>query len=59
MDQGLLVPDELVVDLVVDRVNQEDWCKRIRSGRFSADHSSGRSAYKGAGRSGTETGLCH
>ena len=27
MDQGLLVPDELVVDLVVDRVNQED-CSR-------------------------------
>ena len=26
MDQGLLVPDELVVDLVVARVNQED-CK--------------------------------
>ena len=26
MDQGLLDPDELVVDLVVDRVNQED-CK--------------------------------
>lgn len=24
MDQGLLVPDELVVDLVVDRVNQSD-----------------------------------
>ena len=24
MDQGLLVPDELVVDLVVDRVQQED-----------------------------------
>ncbi len=24
MDQGLLVPDELVADLVVDRVNQED-----------------------------------
>ena len=24
IDQGLLVPDELVVDLVVDRVNQED-----------------------------------
>ena len=24
MDQGLLVPDELVVDLVVDRVNQND-----------------------------------
>ncbi len=26
MDQGLLVPDDLVVDLVVDRVSQED-CK--------------------------------
>lgn len=24
MDQGLLVPDELVVDLVVDRLNQDD-----------------------------------
>ena len=24
MDQGLLVPDELVVDLVVDRLQQED-----------------------------------
>ncbi len=27
MDQGLLVPDELVVDLVVDRVKQDD-CKK-------------------------------
>ncbi len=27
MDQGLLVPDELVVDLVVDRLNQEDCAK--------------------------------
>ena len=27
MDPGLLVPDELVVDLVVDRVNQEDCSK--------------------------------
>ncbi|MDO4474149.1 MAG: adenylate kinase [Eubacteriales bacterium] len=27
MDQGLLVPDELVVDLVVDRLNQDD-CKK-------------------------------
>ncbi len=27
MDQGLLVPDELVVDLVVDRVSKED-CKK-------------------------------
>ena len=40
MDQGLLVPDELVVDLVVDRVNQED-CKN--SGWISENHSSGRS----------------
>lgn len=27
MDQGLLVPDELVVDLVVDRVKQDDCAK--------------------------------
>ena len=27
MDQGLLVPDELVVDLVVDRLQQDD-CKK-------------------------------
>lgn len=27
MDQGLLVPDDLVVDLVVDRVNQDDCAK--------------------------------
>ena len=27
MDQGLLVPDELVVDLVVDRIGQEDCTK--------------------------------
>ena len=27
MDQGLLVPDELVVDLVVDRVQQDDCAK--------------------------------
>ena len=27
MDQGLLVPDELVVDLVVDRVQQDDCTK--------------------------------
>ena len=27
MDQGLLVPDELVCDLVVDRVQQDD-CKK-------------------------------
>ena len=39
MDQGLLVPDELVVDLVVDRVNQEWIC----SGWISENHSSGRS----------------
>ena len=31
MDQGLLVPDELVVDLVVDRVKQED-CKNVLDG---------------------------
>ena len=36
MDQGLLVPDELVVDLVVDRVNQED-CKMQRTDMYWMD----------------------
>ena len=30
MDQGLLVPDELVVDLVVDRVQQDEQFHRQR-----------------------------
>ena len=41
--EGLLVPDELVVDLVVDRVNQEDCKEWICSGWISENHSSGRS----------------
>ena len=43
MDQGLLVPDELVVDLVVDRVNQEDCTRRICSGRIPENNPAGRS----------------
>lgn len=48
MDQGLLVPDELVVDLVVDRVNQDDCANgyvldgfraRSRRRRHSTKHS--------------------
>ena len=37
MDLGLLVPDELTCDLVVDRIQQDDAKKRIRSGRISQD----------------------
>ena len=35
MDQGLLVPDELVVDLVVDRVKSGRLFQRICAGWFS------------------------
>ena len=38
MDQGLLVPDELVVDLVVDRVNQEDCSKGYVLDGFPMDY---------------------
>ncbi len=41
MDQGLLVPDELTCDLVVDRIQQEDCKERICSGWFSKNHSAG------------------
>ena len=44
MDQGLLVPDDLVVDLVVDRVSQDDCAKRICAGWIPKNHSAGGSA---------------
>ena len=57
MDQGLLVPDELVVDLVVDRVNQEDCKNGYVLGRLPADHPPGRgAAQRRLPRMGTEAG---
>ena len=49
MDQGLLVPDELTCDLVMDRISQDD-CKNGLvgcAGRLPKDHPTGR----GPGRS--------
>ena len=46
MDKGLLVPDELVCDLVVDRIQQADCEKRLYSGWFSKNNSSGGSTGK-------------
>ena len=59
MDQGLLVPDELTVDLVIDRVNQEDCKKRLYPGRLPKDHSPGRKSGCGSGQDGTESRLCY
>ena len=59
MDQGLLVPDELVCDLVVDRVQQEDCKKRLYSGRISKNDPSGGKSGQGAGGTGRIRGLCH
>ena len=42
MDQGLLVPDELTCDLVVDRIQQEDAQKGLCPGWFPQNHSAGR-----------------
>ena len=48
MDQGLLVPDELTCDLVVDRIQQEDCKRRICSGWFSENNSAGRMSDRGS-----------
>ena len=47
IDKGLLVPDDVTVDLVMDRISQED-CKNgyILDG-FPQDHSPGREPYRG------------
>ena len=58
MDQGLLVPDELVVDLVVDRVNQDDCVNGYVLDGFPHD-SPGGSSGQGSCRDGAENGLCH
>ncbi len=42
MDKGLLVPDELVVDLVVDRMHRMIVKKGICSGWISENDSTGR-----------------
>ena len=42
MDQGLLVPDELVCDLVVDRIHKDDCEKGIHFRWIPKDDSSGR-----------------
>ena len=59
MDQGLLVPDELVVDLVVDRVNQDD-CKNgyVLDG-FPRTIPQAEALTKASGGNGSEDGLCH
>ena len=49
MDQGLLVPDELTLDLI---------CKGIYSGWFSAYDPAGGSSYQGTGCAGYEDRLC-
>ena len=41
MDKGLLVPDELVVDLVVDRLAQDDAKKTVMYWMVSKNHSTG------------------
>ncbi len=34
MDQGALVPDELTIGMLMDRIQQEDCKKRLRTGRI-------------------------
>ena len=46
MDQGLLVPDELTCDLVVDRIQQDEG--RVCSGWFPENNSAGRMSDRGS-----------
>ena len=52
MDQGLLVPDELTCDLVVDRIQQPDAAKWLCAGWFSKNNSSGRVLNRGSEQTG-------
>ena len=48
MDEGKLVPDEVVIGIIKDRLAQDDCKKRFHPGRLPPHHPSGR----GAGRHG-------
>ena len=52
MDAGGLVPDEITIGMLLDRIHEEDCKKRICTGRISKDHSPGREPYKSSGRHG-------
>lgn len=57
--QGLLVPDELVVDLVVDRVNQDDCANGYVLDGFPRTIPQAEALDKALGRHGTEDRLCY
>lgn len=57
MDAGELVPDELVCDLVVDRLSKED-CKDGYILDGFPRTSSGRGAHSSIKRAGNSVGLC-
>ena len=59
MDQGLLVPDELVVDLVVDRVNQDDCANGYVLDGFPRTIPQAEALDKSSCRHGTEDRLCY
>ena len=59
MDQGLLVPDELVVDLVVDRVSQDDCTKGYVLDGFPRTIPQAEALDKALEAEGTEDGLCN
>ena len=59
MDQGLLVPDELVVDLVVDRVSQDDCTKGYVLDGFPRTIPQAEALDKALEAKGPEDGLCN
>lgn len=48
MDAGKLVPDEVIIGIVAERLAQPDWRKRLHPGRGAPHHRPGRGP--GSGR---------
>ena len=54
MDAGQLVPDELIIDLVKERLAQPDAAEGLHPRRLPAQHRAGRGPRRRAGRMGSE-----
>ena len=50
MDAGKLVPDEVVIGIIEERLQEDDCKKRLRPGRLPAHHPPGR----GSGQNGED-----
>ena len=56
MDQGQLVPDDVTIGMLLDRIAEAE---RICTRRFPKNHSAGRKPHGSTEQAGTEDGLCN